>query len=38
MKGTVEVTDLFKGAFLLCMDAQLDKVLKKGSALDSFVL
>jgi hypothetical protein len=26
LKGTVEVTDLFKGAFLLCMGAQLDKV------------
>ncbi len=26
MKGTVEVTDLFKGAFLLCMGARLDKV------------
>ena len=26
MQGTVEVTDLFKGAFLLCMGAQLDKV------------
>jgi hypothetical protein len=26
LKGTVEVTDLFKGAFLLCMGARLDKV------------
>lgn len=26
MKGTVEVTDLFKGAFLLCMGASLDRV------------
>ncbi len=26
MKDTVEVTDLFKGAFLLCMGARLDKV------------
>lgn len=26
MQGTVEVTDLFKGAFLLCMGARLDRV------------
>ena len=26
MKGTVEVTDLFKGAFLLCMGGRLEKV------------
>jgi len=26
LKGTVEVTDLFKGAFLLCMGARLDRV------------
>ena len=26
MKGTVEVTDLFKGAFLLCMGGRLDQV------------
>ena len=26
MKGTVEVTDLFKGAFLLCMGARLNRV------------
>jgi hypothetical protein len=26
MKGTVEVTDLFKGAFLLCMGGRLDRV------------
>ena len=26
MEGTVEVTDLFKGAFLLCMGGRLDKV------------
>ena len=26
MNGTVEVTDLFRGAFLLCMGARLDKV------------
>jgi hypothetical protein len=26
MQGTVEVTDLFKGAFLLCMGGQLDRV------------
>lgn len=26
MKGTVEITDLFKGAFLLCMGGRLDKV------------
>ncbi len=26
MKGTLEVTDLFKAAFFLCMDARLTKV------------
>ena len=26
MQGTVEVTDLFKGAFLLCMGGRLDRV------------
>ena len=26
MKGTVEVTDLFKGAFLLCCGGRLEKV------------
>ena len=26
MEGTVEVTDLFKGAFLLCMGGRLDQV------------
>jgi hypothetical protein len=26
LKGTVEVTDLFKGAFLLCMGGRLDRV------------
>jgi hypothetical protein len=26
MQGTVEVTDLFKGAFLLCMGGRLDQV------------
>jgi hypothetical protein len=26
MKGTVEVTDLFKGAFLLCMGGHLEQV------------
>ena len=26
MKGTVEVTDLFRGAFLLCMGGRLDQV------------
>jgi hypothetical protein len=26
MQGTVEVTDLFKGAFLLCMGGWLDRV------------
>jgi hypothetical protein len=26
MQGSLEVTDLFKGAFLLCMGAQLDRV------------
>ena len=26
MKGTVEVTDLFKGAFLLCMGGRLEQV------------
>ncbi len=26
MKGSLEVTDLFKGAFLLCMGARLDRV------------
>ena len=26
MKGTVEVTDLYKAAFLLCMGARLNKV------------
>ena len=26
MKGTLEVTDLFRGAFLLCMGGRLDKV------------
>jgi hypothetical protein len=26
LRGTVEVTDLFKGAFLLCMGARLDRV------------
>jgi hypothetical protein len=26
LKGSLEVTDLFKGAFLLCMGARLDRV------------
>ncbi len=26
MQGTVEVTDLFKGAFLLCMGGRLERV------------
>lgn len=26
MKGTVEVTDLYRGAFLLCMGCRLDRV------------
>ncbi len=26
MKGTLEVTDLFRGAFLLCMGGRLDQV------------
>lgn len=26
MKGTVEVTDLFRGAFLLCVGGRLEKV------------
>jgi hypothetical protein len=26
MQGSLEVTDLFKGAFLLCMGARLDRV------------
>ncbi len=26
MKGTLEVTDIFRGAFLLCMGGRLDKV------------
>jgi hypothetical protein len=31
MEGTVEVTDLFKGAFLLCMGGRLDKVQVRNS-------
>jgi hypothetical protein len=30
MQGTVEVTDLFKGAFLLCMGGQLTRVRVRG--------
>ena len=33
MKGSLEVTDLFKGAFLLCMGARLDKVRVRNHAL-----
>jgi hypothetical protein len=30
LKGTVEVTDLFKGAFLLCMGGRLARVRVRG--------
>lgn len=40
MKGTVEVTDLFKGAFLLCMGARLDRVRVRnnGRAIATFLI
>ena len=40
MQGTVEVTDLFKGAFLLCMGARLDKVRVRnnGRAIATFLI
>ncbi len=40
MKGTVEVTDLFKGAFLLCMGARLDRVQVRnnGRAIATFLI
>jgi hypothetical protein len=40
LKGTVEVTDLFKGAFLLCMGAQLDRVRVRnnGRAIATFLI
>jgi hypothetical protein len=40
LKGTVEVTDLFKGAFLLCMGARLDKVRVRnnGRAIATFLI
>jgi hypothetical protein len=40
LKGTVEVTDLFKGAFLLCMGARLDRVRVRnnGRAMATFLL
>jgi hypothetical protein len=31
LKGTVEVTDLFRGAFLLCMGGRLDQVRVKNN-------
>ncbi len=31
MKATVEVTDLFKSAFLLCMGARLEKVIVRNN-------
>jgi hypothetical protein len=40
LKGTVEVTDLFKGAFLLCMGARLTKVRVRnsGRAIATFLI
>ena len=40
MKGAVEVTDLFKGAFLLCMGARLDRVRVRnnGRAIATFLI
>ena len=40
MQGTVEVTDLFKGAFLLCMGARLDRVRVRnnGRAIATFLI
>jgi hypothetical protein len=40
LKGTVEVTDLFKGAFLLCMGARLDRVRVRnnGRAIATFLI
>ena len=40
MKGTVEVTDLFKGAFLLCMGGRLDqvRVRNNGRAIATFLI
>jgi hypothetical protein len=40
MQGTVEVTDLFKGAFLLCMGGRLDRVRVRnnGRAIATFLI
>ena len=40
MKGTFEVTDLFKGAFLLCMGGRLEKVRvrKTGRKIATFLI
>jgi hypothetical protein len=40
LKGTVEVTDLFRGAFLLCMGGRLDnvRVRNNGRRMASFLI
>ena len=40
MRGSLEVTDLFKGAFLLCMGARLDRVRVRnnGRAMATFLI
>jgi len=40
MKGTVEVTDLFKGAYLLCMGGRLEqvRVRKTGRRIATFLI
>jgi hypothetical protein len=40
LKGSLEVTDLFKGAFLLCMGARLDRVQVRnnGRAIATFLI
>lgn len=40
MQGSLEVTDLFKGAFLLCMGARVDRVRVRnnGRAIATFLI